>query len=106
MAFGVRITGLPITGDEALWSIEAPWWKTHELIADPRFKDASWCPGYADYEAVMIVDEAKSLAAIYAPNATFDHWKKPMKELDRMLANHDGRLNRVQITVFEWSSGL
>ncbi len=107
MAFGVRITGLPATGDEALWSIEAPWWKTDELMADPRFRDVSEDAGYADYGAVMTLDEAKALAARYAPHGeTFDHWKEPMEELDRRLANHDGHLDRVRITVSEWSSGL
>ena len=52
MAFGVRITGLPARDDKSLWSVEAPWWREAELRADPRFKDASRSPGYADYERV------------------------------------------------------
>ena len=101
MAFGVRITGFPATGDKALWTMEAPWWKSDELISDRRFENASQCPGYDDYEAVVSVDEAKALAAKYTPNATHDHWKKPMRGLKRKLGSRDGRLDRVEITVFE-----
>ena len=106
MAFGVGISGYPEAGDEPLWSVETPWWNTDELTYDPRFKDASWCPGYADYEAVVTPDEAKRLSANYAPNATMDHFKTRMNNLDRKLSNRDGRLDRVQITVFEWGSGF
>ena len=106
MAFGVRLTGLPATGDEALWSVEAPWWREAELRADPRFKDASRSPGYADYEAVMTVGEVKALAAKYAAETLLDHFKERMDDLERKLANHDGRLDRIRITVFEWESGL
>ncbi len=106
MAFGVRITGLPATGDKALWTMEAPWWNSDDLISDPRFEYAAWCPGYDDYAAVLTVDETKELAAKYTPNATHDHWKKPMRGLKQKLGSRDGHLDRVQITVFEWSSGF
>ena len=75
MAFSVRIKGLPATGDKALWTMETPWWNTTDLISDRRFENASWCPGYDDYEAVVSIDEAKKFAGKYAPSATFDHWK-------------------------------
>ena len=105
MAFSVKNSGLRAKGDEPLWSVETPWWNTDELISDPRFKNTSWCPGYADYEAVVTPDEAKALSANYAKNATMDHFKTRMNKLDRKLSNRDGRLDRVQITVFEWESG-
>ncbi len=106
MAFGIRISGLPAIGDEPIWTTEAPWWREAELRDDARFEDASWCPGYADYEAVMTVGEVKALAAKYAAETLLDHFKERMDDLERKLANHDGRLDRVRITVFEWSSGL
>ncbi len=111
MAVGVRITGLPANSDEALWTIEAPWWNTHELMADPRFKDASLYDGYTNYEAVLSeavlsIDDAKALAAKYASKTTLDHFIRRMKDIDRKLANADGSLGRVQITVFEWESGF
>jgi hypothetical protein len=91
MAFGVRITGLPATGVEALWSVEAPWWKTDELRADPRFKDASWCPGYSDYEAIVTIDEAKALASKYAPNATLDRIMVPLQGFDMFFLDFRSR---------------
>ncbi len=86
--------------------MEAPWWETNELIADPRFKDASWCPGYADYEAVMTVDEARTLAAKYAPNATLDHLMERNDDLDRKFADGNGSVTRIKILVYEWKSGF
>ena len=49
--------------------------------------------------------EAKTLASHYASRgATFDHWHKPMKELDRKLSNRDGSVTCIRITIFEWSN--
>jgi hypothetical protein len=66
MAFGVEIRGLSATDDESLWTMEAWWWGARGLIDDPRFEDVSRCPGYRDFEAILSVDEARALAALYA----------------------------------------
>ena len=78
----------------------------HELMADPRFKDVSKYDGYTNYEAVLSIDDAKALAAKYASKTTLDHFIRRMKDIQRKLANVDGSLGRVQITVFEWECGF
>ena len=64
---------------------------------------ASWCP---DYEAVMTVDEAKTLAAKYAPNATLDHFIERNRDLDRKFADENGSVSRIKILIYEWESGF
>ena len=106
MAYSVEITGYPATGDKPLWNVETPWWDDRELRDDPRFKEASECPGYYDYEAVMTVDEAKLLVKKYANKTTLDHFLERSKDLTRKLADRKFGLDRVLITVFEWESGF
>ena len=97
MTFFVTITGLSATDDDPLWSMETAWWGSGDLTDDSHFKDVSWTPGYRDYEAVLAVEEAKALAALCGER---------IRDLDCKLANRDGQLARVKMTVFEFESGL
>ena len=106
MAFSVKLCGLSGPDTSPLWEVEPYWWNADELMSDPRFKDVSKDASYFDYEAIAAVDDAKVLAAKYASKNTMDHFKGPIRDLDRYLANRDGRLTGVKITIFEWESGL
>ena len=109
MAFDVTITGLSSSAaarwkikTRVRWTIDARWWRSADLIADPRFKDVSKDLSYSDYEAVITVAEAKALAAKYSTK--LDHLRAIEADLDAKLA--DGRVDRVRITIAEWESGL
>ncbi len=105
MAFSVKIFGLTLAGTNPLWELQAPWWDAWELMGDQRFRDVSMSPGYMDYEAFLIVPEAKELAKKYAPKA-MEWMTERVEELDRNLDVTNILHTRVRVLIAEWESGL
>jgi hypothetical protein len=82
--------------------VDALWWEENDLRRDPRFENVERVQGYDDYLAEFTVEEAKQLAAKYAPSASEWHEEK-VKDLDQKLASGDLKL--VRVLVYEWQSG-
>ena len=103
MAYSVTVSGFASADAEPLWRVDARWWEESDLRRDPRFENVERVQGYDDYQADFTVEEAKQLAAKYAPWG-LEWYEDGVKHLDQKLA--DDGLKRVRVLVYEWQSGF
>lgn len=95
--------------------VEPRWWNAEELCRDPRFVESNETGSYFDWEATLSIDEFKMLHERYrhaAQSGLFmlPDWQRvigPMIQvLDAALAGGIGTITKIEVSVFEWESGL
>src|SRR5688572_24097006 len=102
MAFSVWLEGVGCGDPTRSWLITNVPWPERSLRTDSRFRLVDRNAGYADYVAVLTVEEARAINA--GPLAPFPGREAVAAEIEERLAGT--RSGLVVACVYEWESGL
>jgi hypothetical protein len=95
--------------------IEPRWWDADILCADPRFAMTNETGSYFDWSADLTEDEFRALHEAFRSSATSGvyedaDWQRVIQPqiqvIDGAMAGALGKVAKVNVTVFEWESGL
>jgi hypothetical protein len=101
--------------DEPALRVEPRWWDADELCADPRFTMTNETGSYFDWSADLTVAEFRAMHEDFRPLATSSFYEAPdwqeiiqprMQVIDGALSGALGEIEKINVTVFEWESGL
>lgn len=100
---------------EPVLIVEPRWWSPAELCKDSRFKMSNETGSYYDWGATLTVEEFRELHERYRSDLkgglyATSGWRAvidPMVQvIDGALAGGVGTISHIEVTVFEWESGL
>ncbi len=115
MAKSVSVSVYAIGARTARLHIEPRWWPADVLCHDPRFQQSNDTGSYNDWTAELNEDAFLRLHEEFRPLATTgiyhsDDWQlriqPQIQVLDATLKGALGTISHVNVTVFEWESGL
>jgi hypothetical protein len=95
--------------------IEPRWWDADEVSRDPRFVISNDTGSYSDWNADLTDAEFQAMHDHFRSQATVgiyqsDDWQRVIRPqlqvIDGVLSGALGSISKVNVTVFEWESGL
>ena len=101
MALSMSLTGIPCRKSNESWFLDHIHWRPHDLARDPRFRRVELVGGYADFVAVLTMDEALALCFI-ARVRPGGGPSEPNEEVHRVLLSHKGSTQFVLARIYEW----
>src|SRR4051812_29149980 len=103
MAFGVRLSGFDVGGDE-LWQMTLDWWNDSELRREVPLRNVSEDAGYQDFEETVSRENALQWSARYAPHVQ-PHMRREAEELETRLLHLPADVS-LRLRIYEWESGM
>src|SRR5687767_14773628 len=107
MALSLRL--IAITGPElaVLWTVDSVGWRPYGLRHDPRFRLLPSSTGYADYAAVLSVEEVITIMDTHVKAVRAEGLPGARDQrLEEKLNQHRDKTIFVIAHIYEWESGL
>lgn len=121
MAFSIRIIGVPVRDNRAVWVVDhVLWWPVDDLIANaggeaavPGFRESVDSTLYLDYVGIFNQEEFVRLNDGYKAEFLGDARRKPvhaeqqarMKNVDEQLKQHRD-IKWILVEKYEWEGGM